>query len=221
MERRFDLIVFDWDGTLMDSAAAIVDSIRLACRDLEVSPPSDAQARYVIGLGLGDAMRHAVPNLPESLYPKMVERYRYHYLSRDHDIRLFEGAYRVVEWLKQQGVLLAVATGKSRIGLDRALRVSGLESFFHATRTVDECFSKPHPQMLDELMNELGVVPQRTVMVGDTTHDLLMARQAGVSAVGLTYGAHSVELLQECGPLALADNMSELFAIVQGWVSSA
>ena len=202
MAERFELIVFDWDGTLLDSAAAIVSSILAACRDLGLPEPPESRARHVIGLGLGDALRHAVPELPESDYPRMVERYRHHYLSRDHELTLFPGAFEMIESLAGRGRMLAVATGKSRIGLDRALEHSRLGPFFHATRCADECFSKPHPAMLEQLMDELGVVPERALMVGDTTHDLQMAKNAGVAGLAVSFGAHPREVLEAERPLA-------------------
>jgi len=212
MAKRFDLVVFDWDGTLLDSAATIVAAIQASCRDLGLPEPSDAQARHVIGLGLSDAMRHAVPNLAPEQYPRMVERYRHHYLSRDHELSLFAGAAELVRELEAAGHLLAVATGKSRVGLDRALKVSGLGPHFHSSRCADECFSKPHPQMLEELMEELGAAPERTVMIGDTTHDLLMAKNAGVPALAVTYGAHEPGVLAEHGPLASFGQVADLAA---------
>ena len=175
MAERFDLIVFDWDGTLMDSAGAIVRAMQAAARDLGLAALSDERARYVIGLGLEPALRHALPDLEDSAYPRMVERYRHHYLSSDHELGLFAGVKEMIEALAARGHMLAVATGKSRIGLNRALGHAGLGGYFHATRCADECFSKPHPAMLEELMDELGVAPERTLMIGDTTHDLQMA----------------------------------------------
>lgn len=210
MAKQFELLVFDWDGTLMDSAAAIVEAIQSACRDLDLPLPSDEQARHVIGLGLSDAMRHAVPHLPEASYPLMVERYRHHYLSRDHELRLFDGVSTLIPELLEAGHLLAVATGKSRLGLNRALQVSGLEPLFHDSRCADECFSKPHPQMLEELMSAFGVAPSRTLMIGDTTHDLNMASNAGVASLAVDYGAHPPEALDACLPLARLSNVSEL-----------
>jgi phosphoglycolate phosphatase len=210
MFKQFDLVVFDWDGTLMDSAAAIVRAIQSACRDLGVAEPSDVQARHVIGLGLGDALRLAVPDLDEAHYPQMTERYRHHYLSSDHELELFGGVPALLEQLKGDGYLLAVATGKSRIGLDRALDHSGLRPNFDATRCADECFSKPHPQMLEELLDEFAVPAKRCLMIGDTTHDLQMAINAGVAGVGVTYGAHAVEQLRTCAPLACIDSVAEL-----------
>lgn len=208
----YELIVFDWDGTLMDSAAMIVDSVQAAARDLGLEPPSDERARHIIGLGLEDALRHALPDLPEARYADLVERYRHHYLSRDHELVLFAGATALIENLAAQGRWLAVATGKSRRGLDRALEQSGLGPFFHGTRCADECHSKPHPQMLEELMAELAVPPAQTLMIGDTTHDLLMAKNAGVDAVGVSYGAHPRAALLAAGPRYLADSLVDLDA---------
>lgn len=210
MPHRFDLIVFDWDGTLMDSAAAIVVAIQLACRDLEVSEPDDATARHVIGLGLEDALAKAVPDLPSARYGELAERYRYHYLSADHELALFDGTAEMVSGLHAEGRTLGIATGKSRRGLDRALAQSGLERWFHATRCADECRSKPNPDMLLELMHLFGVARERTLMVGDTTHDLQMARNAGVPSVAVGFGAHPVELLMAERPAALAGSTAEL-----------
>jgi phosphoglycolate phosphatase len=210
MAKRFELLVFDWDGTLLDSAGAIVEAIKAACRDLNLPEPSDERARHVIGLGLGEALRHAVPELPEDCYPQMVDRYRYHYLSCDHELSLFDGAAELIAELSEAGFLLAVATGKSRVGLDRALKVSGLGAYFQASRCADECFSKPHPQMLDELMAEFAVLPARTLMIGDTTHDLQMARNAGVAGLAVAYGAHPASALDALEPLARLHEVGEL-----------
>lgn len=210
--KRYDLIVFDWDGTLMDSAAAIVRAIQAASRDLGLPEPADAAARHVIGLGLADALRHAVPGLPPERYPEMVERYRHHYLSRDHELVLFDGVETLIGELGDAGHWLAVATGKSRVGLDRALGHSGLRDRFHASRCADECFSKPHPQMLEELMTEFGVLPERTLMIGDTSHDLQMAANAGVGALAVSYGAHPREHLLGCDPLACLHSVEDLSA---------
>lgn len=210
MAKRFELVVFDWDGTLMDSAATIVEAIQAACRDLDLPAPSDARARHVIGLGLADALRYAVPDMPVERTAEMVERYRHHYLSRDQELRLFEGAGDMIAELAEAGHLLAIATGKSRLGLDRALRVSGLGPLFHDSRCADECFSKPHPQMLEELMAAFGVGPEKTLMIGDTTHDLQMAKNAGVASLGVAYGAHPAESLDELSPLARLHTIGEL-----------
>lgn len=210
MARRYELIVFDWDGTLMDSAGLIVHSVQAAARDLGLAPPDEQRARHIIGLGLVDALRHALPDLPEARYEELVERYRHHYLARDHELMLFEGAEALVQSLAENGVWLAVATGKSRRGLDRALEGSGLGAFFHATRCADECHSKPHPQMLEELMAEFVVAPAQTLMIGDTTHDLLMAQNAGVDAVAVSYGAHPPAALAEVASRYCAHSIGDL-----------
>ncbi len=210
MAKHYDLIVFDWDGTVMDSTAVIAGSIQAACRDLDLPVPDDAAARHVIGMGLAQALRHAVPDAPESMYGPLVELYRHHFLAQDEAIPLFAGARDTIAELHNAGYWLAVATGKSRIGLNRALQSSGMQPYFHVTRTADESFSKPHPAMLLEIMDELGMTPERVLMVGDTTHDLQMARNAGVEAVGMTHGAHPAEQLRELQPLALLEDFARL-----------
>lgn len=207
---KYQLIVFDWDGTLLDSAGAIVRAIQAACRDLQLPVPDDARARHVIGLGLADAMRHAVPDLAPENYQAMVERYRFHYLSGDHELTLFAGVPEMLARLQATGHVLAVATGKSRMGLERALDHSGLRPYFSASRCADECHSKPHPQMLEELMAEFAIDPAATVMIGDTSHDLLMASNAGVDGLAVTYGAHPHGHLREHKPLAMLDSVAEL-----------
>lgn len=212
MTKRFELIVFDWDGTLMDSTGAIVASIQAAASDLGIQPPSDDRAQHIIGLGLIDALRHALPDLPADRYAEVAQRYRHHYMSRDSDLRLFAGVAELIDELTQAGHVLAVATGKTRKGLDRAFEVSGLGPRFQSSRCADECHSKPHPQMLEELMEEFGIEPDATVMIGDTTHDLLMARNAGVAALGVAYGAHPRENLEAESPLFCAADVPQLAA---------
>lgn len=212
MAERYPCLVFDWDGTILDSAAAIVEGIKLASRDLGLPEPSDERARHVIGLGLQDALSYAVPELVPADYPKMVDRYRHHYLAQDHELSLFAGIEEMIVELAARGHQLAVATGKSRKGLDRALAHSGLGAYFHATRCADECFSKPHPAMLHELMEELGVEPAHVLMIGDTTHDLQMAGNAGVDALAVSFGAHPKELLVAALPVACVDTPGELSA---------
>lgn len=209
---KYELVVFDWDGTLLDSAGAIVRAIQAACRDLDLPVPDNARASHVIGLGLADAMRHAVPDLAPENYQAMVDRYRFHYLSGDHALTLFDGVPAMLARLHAAGHILAVATGKSRLGLERALDHSGLRPFFSASRCADECHSKPHPQMLEELMAEFGVAGSATVMIGDTSHDLLMASNAGVDALAVTYGAHPHDHLLEHAPLACLHDVAELDA---------
>jgi phosphoglycolate phosphatase len=212
MKKRYDLIVFDWDGTVMDSTAVIANSIQSACRDLNLTVPSDEAARYVIGMGLAEALRHAVPEAHESMYEPLAARYRHHFLSQDAAMPLFAEARETIHELHEQGYWLAVATGKNRNGLNRVLESSEMARYFHATRTADQTFSKPHPAMLLEIMDELGLTADRVLMVGDTTHDLQMAINAGVDAVGVTHGAHPEEQLRALNPLALLDDFSELRA---------
>jgi phosphoglycolate phosphatase len=207
---RFDLLVFDWDGTLYDSTALIAQSIQAACADLGEPTPSAEQARWVIGMGLQEALRSAVPGLAVQRYPELAQRYRHHYVARQHDVTLFEGVEALLRGLQARGHTLAVATGKSRRGLDEALAQSGLKSVFAATRTADETFSKPHPRMLLELMDELGVGPGRTLMVGDTTHDLQLALNAGVSSVAVSYGAHESQHFPSLQPAHVAHSVAEL-----------
>ena len=209
-DHRFDLIAFDWDGTLMDSTAVIASSIQRACADLGLPVPDDERASHVIGLGLSDALAYAVPTMPKTMVPQMVERYRHHYLSRDADLPLFAGVREIVVSLKEAGYFVAVATGKSRVGLDRALDASGLRPLFDATRCADECRSKPDPQMLYDLGDELGVRNDRMLMVGDTTHDLMMASNAGASSLGVSYGAHDARTLEGHGALAIVDSTTQL-----------
>ena len=213
--KQFDLIVFDWDGTLMDSTSTIVTCIQAAARDLGLPVPDDKRASYVIGLGLQDAMEAVLPDLDAKYYPHMVERYRYHYLTKDKGLTLFDGVRDMLNELSQAGYFLAVATGKSRVGLNRALDAANLLSVFDATRCADETFSKPHPAMLHELTRELGQDIRRTVMIGDTTHDLQMAINAGAAGVGVHYGAHSAVELEALNPSFVASSVAELHA----WLS--
>lgn len=208
--KQFDLIVFDWDGTLMDSTSTIVKCIQAAARDLSLPIPRDEMAAHVIGLGLHEAMQAVLPEIDPAYYPRMVERYRYHFLSRDHEISLFPGVHDMLEDLSQNGYFLAVATGKGRVGLNRAMNDVKVLSLFDATRCADETFSKPHPAMLQELTRELGQDMRRTVMIGDTTHDLLMANNAGAAGIAVEYGAHPVEQLRACQPLFSAKTVAEL-----------
>ncbi|MFI4941570.1 MAG: HAD-IA family hydrolase [Burkholderiales bacterium] len=210
--KQFDLIVFDWDGTLMDSTATIVKCIQASAKDLGLPVPDNQTAAYVIGLGLADAMQAVLPGVDPKFYPRMVERYRYHYLAQDQKLPLFEGVRAMLDDLSQQGYFLAVATGKSRVGLNRALDSAKLLSLFDATRCADETFSKPHPAMLQELTREVGQDIRRTVMIGDTTHDLLMAQNAGAAAVAVEYGAHGAAELRALNPQYAAASVKELHA---------
>ncbi|MCU0897180.1 MAG: HAD-IA family hydrolase [Burkholderiales bacterium] len=210
MVRRFELIVFDWDGTLIDSAGAIVACIQAAARDVGVPVPDEERASHVIGLGLRDALSHAVPGLGADQYAAFVERYRVHFLARDAHLPLFPGTREMLLALRARGHTLAIATGKSRAGLARALAQADLAEVFAATRCADQCEPKPHPAMLHELMEELDGAPETTLMIGDTSHDLRMAAAAGVPALAVTYGAHPHETLRALAPLALVASSEEL-----------
>lgn len=199
----------------MDSTATIVRCIQAAARDLGLAVPDDRSASYVIGLGLQEAMEVAMPGLNPKHYSRLIERYRHHYLTKDHGLTLFPGVRAMLEDLSQQGYFLAVATGKTRVGLNRALHAADLLRLFDATRCADETFSKPHPAMLQELTRELGQDMKRTVMIGDTVHDLQMALNAGAAGIGVQYGAHSPDELKASQPVYLAPSVPVLHAWLQ------
>ena len=211
MRPRFELLVFDWDGTLMDSTAVIVTSLQAACADLGLPVPTDERAQHIIGLGLHDAMAHVLPGISPAEYPRVVERYGYHFRQRDPQTPLFAGAEETLRELTATGHRLAIATGKSRRGLDRALEKTGLATLFEATLCGEESASKPAPDMLIDLMRLLDVETGRTLMIGDTTHDLQMAINAGVASVAAAYGAHPRAQLDALQPLACVDRPQELW----------
>ena len=208
--RRFDLIAFDWDGTLFDSTAIIVRSIQDAVRDVGGTVPTDEAAAWVIGMALPQALAHAAPDVPRERYTELGNRYRYHYLQHQDDLSLFHGTLPLLQMLRERGHLLTVATGKSRRGLNEALHSAQLRGVFDGSRTADETAGKPHPLMLHELMAEFDVPPERTLMIGDTTHDLQMAQAAGCASVGVSYGAHASDGFAAYGPLAVVDSMTSL-----------
>lgn len=212
LSRQFDLIAFDWDGTLFDSTALITRCIQLAVVDVGGKLPSDKDAAYVIGLGLMQALAHAAPDVPQSKYPELGARYRFHYSRHQDDISLFPGVLPMLAELKTRNHLLAVATGKSRRGLDEVLQAVALKGLFDASRTADETQGKPHPMMLEELMAEFGVAPHRLLMIGDTTHDLQMARNAGCHSVGVSYGAHEPASFEALNPMFVAHSVADLHA---------
>lgn len=210
MPQRFDLIVFDWDGTLLDSTVGIARSIQDAAREVGLKIPTDEQASHVIGLGLRDALEHAVPDLQDAEYAAFIAAYQRHFRIHDAETELFDGAREMLKTLEAAGHRLAIATGKSRAGLARALTAVALTKRFIATRCADQTAPKPNPHMLLELMEELDTRPERVVMIGDTTHDLQMAASAGVAALGVSYGAHPREKLVALPTLAIFDSTREL-----------
>lgn len=208
--REFDLIAFDWDGTLFDSTAIITRCIQSAVKDVGGRVPSDKDAAFVIGMGLMQALAHAAPDVPKDKYPELGARYRHHYGEHLNDLSLFEGVVEMLIDLKSRQHWLTVATGKSRQGLDEALNTSQIKGLFDSSRTADETASKPNPRMLQELMSEFGVPPHRLLMIGDTTHDLQMALNAGCPSVAVSYGAHEPEAFHALAPRHVAHSVREL-----------
>ncbi len=213
----YDLVIFDWDGTLMDSTRMIARSLQAACRDIGAPVPSESDALFVIGLNLADTFARVAPTLDESAQEKLAERYRHHFLANEHEAPLYDGVTPMLADLHGRGRRMAVATGKARRGLERVLDQTGLRPWFEATRCADEGFAKPHPGMLLMLLDITGVEPRRALMVGDTTHDLELAANAGVDAVAVSYGAHPDELLRTRPAIARFDSVPELHR----WLSAS
>jgi phosphoglycolate phosphatase len=203
-------VIFDWDGTLIDSTAVITESIRSAARDLGLPVPTRQQASYVIGMGLHEALAHTVPGLKPSDLQAFVERYRVHYMQFDAQILPFDGIPELLETLHRGGVPLAVATGKSRRGLDRALEQTGWGALFTETRCADEGEPKPSAWLVNDLCEACGWDATRVVVVGDTTHDLGMAKNAGARAIGVAYGAHDPEALRLFPAWKVVQDVAEL-----------
>ena len=212
--RQFDLIAFDWDGTLFDSTQIIARCIQAAVCDVGGKKPTDQAASYVIGLGLMQALAHAAPDVPAEKYPELGARYRHHYARHVDDLSLFAGVLPLLDGLKARGHLLAVATGKSRLGLDEALESVELKGLFDGSRTADETAGKPDPLMLHQLMAQFDLPASKILMIGDTTHDLQMAFNAGCASVGVSYGAHEPAAFAGLNPLHVAHSVQEL----QAWL---
>jgi phosphoglycolate phosphatase len=213
MQTDFKLLVFDWDGTLMDSEARIVACMQAAAADLGLGVPADERVRDIIGLGLREAVTALIPEADDALVQRIADRYRLHFLNQNQTPSpLFSGAAEVLHGLYDQGYLLAVATGKGRRGLDKVLAETGFDRLFHATRCADETFSKPHPEMLLQLMDELGVTAAETLMIGDTEYDLQMANNARAWGLAVSYGVHARERLLQQGPLGCLDDIRDLGA---------
>ncbi|MDO9204455.1 HAD-IA family hydrolase [Methylotenera sp.] len=210
MRKQFDLIVWDWDGTLADSTGMITNAILKAAEQVGLPVLTPQAASNIIGLGLRESIEALYGEIPVEQAQALATQYTANYYAGEREIPLFEGVADTMATLNKRGFKLAVATGKGRRGLNLALEHSGLGKYFHSTRTVDECFSKPHPQMLDELMEYLVVLPERTLMIGDTSYDLHMAQNAGVSAVGVTFGAQQAEQWQHLNPIQQFDDFTSL-----------
>ncbi|ASC89418.1 HAD-IA family hydrolase [Alcaligenes nematophilus] len=207
---RYAAVLFDWDGTVMDSTYSIASSIQLASADLQLPVPSIQQASWVIGLSLESALYRAVPDLTAEQMPLFLERYRHHFMQRDPHIKLFDGILPFMGELRGRQIALGVATGKSRQGLDRVLQQVNLSTFFDATRCADETRSKPDPEMLHQLLAELMLEPEQVLMVGDTVHDIHMAANAGMDSVAVTYGAHDPQTLAKAEPTVMVDNVAQM-----------
>ena len=213
--KHYQLIVFDWDGTLIDSEARIVNCMRAAIHDLQLPARTHEQMRNVIGLGLHEALATLYPDGNKSMYQDLVDRYRHHFLVQDDTpSELFTGVDTLLSTLNDRGHYLAIATGKGRVGLEKSLDETGLREYFHYTRCADETRSKPHPQMLEEIMDRLGVTPDETLMIGDTEFDLEMANNAGTAALAVSYGVHDKQRLLACNPLDCVDDVTAL----HGWL---
>ena len=210
MPKQFDLIVWDWDGTLADSTGMITHAVLKAAAQVGLPAIDKQTVSHIIGLGLQEAIHALYGDIPASQAQEMARLYKANYFAGEHEIALFDEAVDLIKALNQQGFKLAVATGKGRRGLNMALQYAGLAPYFHATRTVDECFSKPHPQMLDELMDHLIAAPERTLMIGDTSYDLQMAQNAGVAAIGVIFGAQPAEKWQHLNPIQQFNDFASL-----------
>lgn len=213
---RYQLIVFDWDGTLMDSTGHIINCMQQAITQLALPPLEDSAVNHIIGLGLNEAVQALYPDIDATTIEQLANTYREVWLTTPHETPLFDNAFNLVQQLAEQAYFLGVATGKSRRGLDKVLKSTTLETFFHATRCADECHSKPHPQMLEEVMAYVGVSPKETLMIGDTEYDLQMATNAGADSLGISHGAHGVETLLACRPQAIVDDLHQ----AQQWLST-
>jgi phosphoglycolate phosphatase len=210
MSKQFDLIVWDWDGTLADSTGMITKAVVDAAQQVGLPELDPAAARNIIGLGLKESIHALFGDLPPDLAQKLAMQYTANYYAGESAIPLFAGAKNTIIELNRRGFKLAVATGKGRRGLNLALQHCGLTNYFHETRTVDECFSKPHPQMLDEIMDVCVTTPERTLMIGDTSYDLQMAKNASVQAVAVTFGAQSSDKLIGYNPLEMFHQFDDL-----------
>lgn len=209
-EKQFDLIVWDWDGTLADSTSMIALALVKAADQVGLPTLALQKARNVIGLGLRESIQALFGNISDEQAQALAKQYTVNYYAAEQAIPLFEGALVLIVELARRGYKQAVATGKGRRGLNADLERLAIAKYFQATRTVDECFSKPHPQMLDELMDALVATPERTLMIGDSSYDLQMAQNAGVQSLAVTFGAHSSEQLLKFNPKEICNTFDEL-----------
>lgn len=207
---KYTAVIFDWDGTVVDSTYVIVDSIIKASRELGLEEPTPQRASWVIGLSLPTALLEVVPGLTESRLNEFIEAYRKLYFTADPDLKLFDGMVPMIQRLRAQGLHTAVATGKSRFGLNKALENHDIANLFDVTKTADQTQSKPHPLMLEEIFDELMLDASECVMVGDTSHDIQMAQNAGCDSIAVAYGAHTLQEISKAKPSYIANNVAEL-----------
>jgi len=211
VKQNYQLLIFDWDGTLMDSELKIVACIKAAIEDTGAEPRDSAAIRNIIGLGLHEAVNLLYPESSHDFHVALADHYRRHFLHEDQTASsMFAGAREMLASLHQSGHLLAVATGKGRAGLDKSLDESQCQSIFHATRCADETQSKPHPQMVLEIMDEMGVPAEQALMIGDTEYDLQMAVNAGMPSLAVSHGVHEEHRLLQFGPLDCVSGIPEL-----------
>jgi len=215
MQKDIELIIFDWDGTLIDSQANIVQCFKYVIDDLDLPDRSSEEISNIIGLGMWEALRELFPQNNTEEYQQMVDRYRYHFFASDPS-QPFSGAGTVLSSLAEDGYILAVATGKGRRGLDKALDSTGFRQYFHATRCADETRSKPHPQMLEELLDETGMNGEQAIMIGDTEYDLEMAKNAGIPSIGVSYGVHEADRLLKHEPISVLNEIGALLNWLNG-----
>lgn len=207
--KPYSILIFDWDGTLMDSAAHITQCMRNAIAITGAAARTDAEIRHIIGLGLEEAIQHLYPQEPHSLIREIADEYRQEFLVRSkHSSELFAGARETLYALAEQGYYLAIATGKSRRGLDKVLEETGLAELFPITRCADETHSKPHPQMLEEILTDYDAASHDALMIGDSEYDLLMARNIGMDSLAVSYGVHELERLLQHQPRGHVDDVS-------------
>ncbi|GIU27019.1 HAD-IA family hydrolase [Shewanella schlegeliana] len=213
--KPYELVIFDWDGTLMDSISKIVTCMQQMAQSLSIATPSELAIRDVIGLSMEEALKTLYPTLPSVDFEPMINSYKEHYLTLNTTPSpLFDGSEELLSQLSANRYRLAVATGKGRNGLNRVLTETGLGHHFESSRCADESKSKPNPDMIHELLDELKVKPHRAIMVGDSLHDLNMANNAGIDAVGVSYGAHSESKLLLAQPKAIIHRPIELLSVL-------
>ncbi|MDO4938146.1 MAG: HAD-IA family hydrolase [Sutterellaceae bacterium] len=211
---KFELYVFDWDGTVMDTTTLIARGIQEAAKSLGCKEPDLKDCKAAIGLGWDEILRRVVPDCPESQWNDFAQAYRDWYIRREEEVPVVEGLRELMTAMKEKGLRLAVATGKSRQGLNRVFGLTGLAPLFEDTVTADETFSKPNPAMLHELSDRTGVPCENMVMIGDSVHDLMLAQNAGAAAVGVSYGGCSKEELDKYPNIGIAADTEELAKIL-------